>query len=184
MANLIVSVIAIALVAAMVLAATYYGGSVFSSYGVRADAGRMLSEGEQIAGAVNYYYATTNQVPTSLTTLVETEYLSDAPRETNWRFSPQAVKTEVGTGVQALNTCLAARQARGIDAEANCADAAAAGCSPSASAAPTGCNTHCLRTCYDPSEAAPRAAFNPQMRNEDPCCVNNSGEMIADPVFP
>ncbi len=52
MFSLIITIISIALVAALALATLYYGGSAFNRGSDAADAARLINEGQQINGAV------------------------------------------------------------------------------------------------------------------------------------
>jgi len=79
MFSLIITTIAIALVAVLAVATLYYGGATMSQGTVKAQAAQYVSEGQQISGAVIAYYADHTQYPTDLTDLVAEGYLSDIP---------------------------------------------------------------------------------------------------------
>lgn len=185
MANMILTVIAVALVAIIVVIGVFYGGVAFSSYQAEANASRLINEAEQIAGTVSLYANEQYVLPSSITELVEKEYFSEAPAKgvnTRWRLSKGYAVNEIGTGTPVHQSCLSARKRWGFDAEKYCADEAAAGCSPSSAVAPEGCNRHCMRTCYDPADLT---RWNPQISPDDPCCIDNAqGAPVADPVFP
>jgi len=77
MFSLIISIIAIALVAALALASIYYGGEAFNKGTTDADASTIINQGQQIQAAVTM----SNIDRVSLTNLVdlETEYLQEVP---------------------------------------------------------------------------------------------------------
>ncbi|HAU29232.1 MAG TPA: hypothetical protein DCW68_03870 [Rhodospirillaceae bacterium] len=185
MSNLILSAIAIAMVAIMVLVGVFYGGEMFSSYQAEANASRLISEGEQIAGTVSMYANEQHELPGQMTDLVVRNYFHEAPAKsvhTQWYFSKGYAVNEIGSGRPIHQSCLSARKRFGFDARKYCVNTAAAGCAPSTSISPEGCNSHCLRTCYDQEN---RAMWNPYLSKDDPCCIDNSEDMsITDPVFP
>lgn len=55
MFSLIITIISIALVAALALATLYYGGSAFNKGSAGAEAARLINEGQQVNGAVSIY---------------------------------------------------------------------------------------------------------------------------------
>ena len=80
MANLILTVIAIALVAIASLMGAYYGGSAFLNNQSAANASTVLNQAQQIAGAWNAYLADNlNTAPATLTALVTNNYLAQIP---------------------------------------------------------------------------------------------------------
>lgn len=185
MSNLIVSVIAITLAAILTVVAVFYGGSMWNEYQAEAQASRLISEGEQIAGTVSYYASEQNQLPGAVSDLVAKQYFMEAPAKgahTQWSFDKGYAVNEIGTSASIHKSCLAGRKRLGFDAQKYCHDAASAGCTPSLADSPSTCNRHCMRTCYD---QANRGAWNPYLDKDDPCCIDNSeDETIADPVFP
>lgn len=85
MANLIVTVIAIALVAVAALMGAYYGGSAFLRGTVRANAATMVNQGSQVAaGYVLYSNDNAGVPPASVTAMVTgiggRTYLTEAPQ--------------------------------------------------------------------------------------------------------
>ncbi|HAU29505.1 MAG TPA: hypothetical protein DCW68_05270 [Rhodospirillaceae bacterium] len=208
MSNLIVSVIAIALVAAMVLAATYYGGSVFNSYQAEARASKLLNEAEQIVGTVAYYRVVKNEFPTSLEQMAVIDpatndsFLSDVPEGgkydpslgTVWKFVGDYVMTAIGQGSRPATECLAARRRLGYDAERYCANSAAAAayCSGGVGVEGDTCSEtdskHCLHYCFEPADDEPRDQANtssPFFNTHDPCCVDNEmgGPSSDEPIY-
>jgi hypothetical protein len=86
MFSLIITIISIALVAALALATLYYGGSAFNKGAAGAVAARLINEGQQVNGAVALYKAdigagSTAAVVTDLAGLVTEGYLSSVPAD-------------------------------------------------------------------------------------------------------
>ena len=86
MFSLIVTIISIALVAALALATLYYGGSAFNKGAAGAVAARLINEGQQVNGAVALYQAdvgagSTAVVVTDLAGLAAAGYLSSVPAD-------------------------------------------------------------------------------------------------------
>lgn len=82
MFQLIVSVIAIALVAILAAASIYYGGSAFTNSNTKGAVAALVNSGEQIAGAAALYRVDNTVAPVDITTLTPasgTTYLSGAP---------------------------------------------------------------------------------------------------------
>jgi type II secretory pathway pseudopilin PulG len=79
MFSLIITVIAIALVAALALATLYYGGPIFNEGAERAQAAKLSAQGQQIMGAMELYRAEKGVYPQSLNDLVADEYLKSIP---------------------------------------------------------------------------------------------------------
>lgn len=183
MANLIVTVIAIALIGVMTLAAVYYGGSAWMKSQAQAQAGTMANEAMQIEGAVSVFHSELGRYPADVSELVAQNYLSSGAELQEWTFTQEGALSLIGDDTQAQRACLEARKQQGLDAEAYCDSVMAAGCAPSSGEAPTGCSVHCLRTCYVPGSPMPRTVLNPQMDAHDVCCINNANADIADPVI-
>jgi len=185
MANLLVTVIAVALVAVASIMALYYGGRAFGIYQDEAAAMRMISEGEQIAGSAALYANQEKVVPKGMSDLLEKNYMMETPGDDagqKWEVRRGYAVLKRPPSRQANRECLVARKKFGFDAEENCATAAMAGCAPSTNEAPSACNSHCMRTCFDPAD---KTEWNPYFDRNDPCCIDNSADAsIADPVFP
>jgi hypothetical protein len=82
MFSLIITIISIALVAALALATLYYGGSAFNRGSAGAEAARLINEGQQVNGAVTIAKADQAAGATGVTTwagLVSGNYLSQLP---------------------------------------------------------------------------------------------------------
>jgi type II secretory pathway pseudopilin PulG len=103
MFSLIISIIAIALVAALAGAAVYYGGSAFTGQQPKAEASRVINESSQISAAILAYSVKTGETLTfnsavcgpesednssCLQPLIDTEYLKQIPKSsgdaTSW----------------------------------------------------------------------------------------------------
>ena len=80
MFSLIITVISIALVAALAVASVYYLGGQVETGRSKAAAAEYLNAGEVIKGAINMYRVYHgNSMPADLNELVTTEYLSSIP---------------------------------------------------------------------------------------------------------
>lgn len=85
MFNIIIAIIAIALVVIISYATMYYGGDSFNDNKLKAEAARIINEGSQVASAAMVYRARGGDLSASdftLNTLVEAEYLNTLP--VNW----------------------------------------------------------------------------------------------------
>lgn len=106
MFSLIITVISIALTAALVVATLYYGGTAFKQGSASVTASRLINEGNQLRGAVALYQAEfgAGAVTTSVTTLgglVTAGYLSSVPAD----FSATATISGDLTSVVADDVC-------------------------------------------------------------------------------
>jgi hypothetical protein len=80
MANLIITVIAIALVAVASLMGAYYGGSAFLNGQAGSYASALLSEGTQVQGAfATYLSANLNNPPTAWSDMITQGYVREIP---------------------------------------------------------------------------------------------------------
>jgi len=79
MFSLIITIISIALVAALALATLYYGGDAFTSGRAKAEAAKLTNQGQQLIGAAELYYANHGHWPATLPVLVSSGYLSSIP---------------------------------------------------------------------------------------------------------
>lgn len=79
MFQLIVSVIAIALVAILAAASIYYGGSAFTNSNAKGAAAALINSGEQIAGANTLYSVDHTAGAAAIGDLVTANYLSALP---------------------------------------------------------------------------------------------------------
>lgn len=84
MFSLIITIISIALVAALALATIYYGGTAFNKGSAEAKASQLINEGQQINGAVALARADVAQgaltaAPTDINGLVASKHLAQVP---------------------------------------------------------------------------------------------------------
>lgn len=79
MFSLIITVVSIALVAALALATLYYGRAVAEDGVSSAKAVRVVNAGEQVMGALSLYYAEHGSYPPTLDALVSDHYLRTMP---------------------------------------------------------------------------------------------------------
>jgi hypothetical protein len=80
MFNMIVAVSSIALIASMAAASIFYGGSLFSKSGAKADVNALISQGQQIQGAQQLHIVSNSGVAeTTLQGLVQKRYLKAEP---------------------------------------------------------------------------------------------------------
>jgi hypothetical protein len=76
MFSLIITVISIALVAALALATLYYGGSAFNKGSAAAQSTQLLNESQQLLGAAELFYADNHRWPESVSEMVSLKYLN------------------------------------------------------------------------------------------------------------
>jgi hypothetical protein len=80
MFSLIITIISIALVAALAVATIYYGGSAFTKGSADAAASQLMNAAQQVNGAVVLYVNDHNgQKPASIADLVAGNYLTASP---------------------------------------------------------------------------------------------------------
>jgi hypothetical protein len=121
MFSLIITIISIALVAALAVASIYYGGAAFTSGKLNAEAARYLNESTQIEGALAIYKNDNGgSVPAAVSAL-SPQYLRAVPSG-NWSFYDDFYATSVPS--EAL--CIAANKKADVDLPTvpSCADAA------------------------------------------------------------
>lgn len=80
MFSLIITVISIALVAALALATLYYGGSAFNKGAAKADAAKILLQGQQLIGASELFKAGENRWPANMAELQSSKYITSVPQ--------------------------------------------------------------------------------------------------------
>jgi hypothetical protein len=118
MFSLVITIISIALVAALALATLYYGGTAFNKGSSEAQTTQLLTEAQQVRGAVELYRADTGAAPVDIDALVTASYLKQVP--TGWTFIE-------GAAVQAASSedvCLTANRRLGINLVPTCSDPA------------------------------------------------------------
>lgn len=123
MFSLIITIVAIALVALLALATIFYGTTFLSEGSARAMVTRTLQEGNQVIGAVELYKADHDgKLPTGTSdeikaTLLSTDYLKAWP-DVNWEFrTDYAVRTGLSE-----DSCLSINKSLGIDTVPQCSD--------------------------------------------------------------
>jgi type II secretory pathway pseudopilin PulG len=120
MFSLIITIISIALVAALALATLYYGGDSFTKGSAEAEVARMMAEGEQVASAALLFYVENGYKAASVQDLVP-KYLKTAPA--GWDSTENlAWATEVPS-----NLCEVYNRKLGLTTTPSCADPAYAG---------------------------------------------------------
>ena len=93
MFSLIITIISIALVAALALATIYYGGSTFNRGASAATASKLLNQSQQILGADRLYRADHDgAMPSSMQDLIDGGYLKSIPvAQSSGKFDAAAV---------------------------------------------------------------------------------------------
>lgn len=86
MFSLIITIVSIALVAALAVATIYYGGDAFNRNGQKAAVAKVMTTGSQISGAVEAYKAQKGTAPASIDELVTANFLSAVPAG-SWTFA-------------------------------------------------------------------------------------------------
>lgn len=114
MFSLIISIIAIALVAVLAIATLWYGTSAYIDQRVEAGAAQIINESEQIEGAILAYNVENGHPPTicdevndsncteSLQELIDAGYLKSAPSDSDHGSSWGVAVIDSGSGTEAL----------------------------------------------------------------------------------
>lgn len=127
MFSLIITIISVALVAALALATLYYGGEFVTDGQARAALTKIMQEGNQVVGALELYKADNGGFPSGTsdeikTQLVSQNYLTQIPSG-DWEFRNDfAVRTDLDE-----SACLSINKKVGVDLVPECTDAAYAG---------------------------------------------------------
>lgn len=121
MFNLIISIIAIALVVVLAIASLYYGSDAFNEGKLKAEAAQLRNEGSQIASAAMVYKARggdLSSVDFTLNTLVEQEYLKKVPE--NWSPDTDVLIYPIDSSEhpKAENLCFVANKQAGFTFDA------------------------------------------------------------------
>lgn len=115
MFSLVITIISIALVAALALATLYYGGIAFNKGADTAEAAKLVQEANQVAGAFELYRVEKGGLPTGTeadikNAIVQGGYLKQWPQG-DWSlktdYAVKVVKTE--------EQCLALNKSLGLD---------------------------------------------------------------------
>lgn len=133
MFSLIITIIAIALVAALAIATIYYGGTAFNKSSDSAVVSETLNKSNQISGAFELYKADHGSLPTGtqqeiIDTLISKKYLSAWPQSTS-AASAWSLTTDYAT-ISGLteSQCISLNKNLGITgAVPTCSDPAYAG---------------------------------------------------------
>lgn len=99
MFSLVITIISIALVAALALATLYYGGNAFNQGHAAAEAAKLRVQGQQLIAAAELYYARTGVWMDDVPTLVAAGYLKSVPLAQvvvapAWAATPWGMPTE------------------------------------------------------------------------------------------
>ncbi|MBY3433141.1 hypothetical protein HFN89_02960 [Rhizobium laguerreae] len=117
MFQLIVAVIAIALVIALTLASIFYGGEAFTRSSLKANVAAMVNQAQQISGAHTLYKTDYAKDAPSLQALADTKYLSEIPtapkiaqtdasgNPVEWEYSPARGGVYLELGGTVTETC-------------------------------------------------------------------------------
>ena len=79
MFSLIITIISIALVAALAVATIYYGGDAFNQGTTKAKASTIVNQAQQVAGANTLFKSNTGSFAGTVSDLVSNAYLGSAP---------------------------------------------------------------------------------------------------------
>lgn len=79
MFSLIITLVSIALVAALALATLYFGGDAFNKGDASARAAQIVIQGQQLLSAADLFFADKGRWPASVDELVSTDYLKQVP---------------------------------------------------------------------------------------------------------
>lgn len=124
MFSLIITIISIALVAALALATIYYGGSAFNRGSASANATKLMTQSQQILGADRLYRVDhEGTMPPSMQALVDGGYLKSIPTAAiDTKFTAQAatvswemVSTSSGRGYQFTASSVDAESCKNIN---------------------------------------------------------------------
>lgn len=108
MFSLIITIISIALVAVLALSTLYYGGDAFNRGSAKAEAARLVNEGQQVSGALTLHEVQTGAAAPDIQTLIDGNYLKSAPQ--GW----VAMDGLAGKPVENVDACLEANKTQGV----------------------------------------------------------------------
>lgn len=120
MFSLVITLISIALVAALALATIYYGSTAYAEARSRAEASQAVNEAAQIDAATTMFSTQKGQAPHSLQELVSQSYLKTLPSGQWQVVEGQAVKVLDIEEAQ----CLATNKQLGVNTVPSCDDPA------------------------------------------------------------
>jgi len=79
MFSLVITIISIALVAALALATLYFGGAAFNKGRADAEASKIINQGQQLLGASELFYASHGRWPDNVPEMISLGYLKSGP---------------------------------------------------------------------------------------------------------
>jgi hypothetical protein len=117
MFQLIVAIVAIALVLLLIIAAMYFGGSIYDESGARAAYAKNVNSATQIEAAMQLYYHDKSSSPagqdmTLLNNLLNWGYLKEIP-EGDWKVNATALYKPIK--IQDVEQCSAMNKAAGFN---------------------------------------------------------------------
>ncbi len=107
MFSLIISIIAIALVAALALASIYYGGTAFQEGSTDAEASTVVNQGQQVQAAVEMAKVAEKWTNTSDQDDLLTEYLKEIPSVRGEKWTIAAAATVANVDIKNDTICIA-----------------------------------------------------------------------------
>ncbi len=135
MFQLIVSVIAIALVAILAAASIYYGGSAFSSSTAKGNVAALINAGQQIAGANALYKVDQTVSASTILGLVPT-YLSAVPTAPRFAAGSWALDAASSVGYIGLSSTSKAQVCTEVGNQGGASGATMSGTEPTAADLP------------------------------------------------
>lgn len=107
MFSLIITIISIALVAALALATLYFGGDAFNQGSAKAAAATVVNQAQQINGANTLYYLDNQAYATNVDTqLVDGDYLASEPNPGNISGSDYVVGANGVISLEGLSSAV------------------------------------------------------------------------------
>jgi hypothetical protein len=97
MFSLIITIISIALVAALALATLYFGGDAFNQGSAKAAAATVVNQASQISGANTLHFLDNQAYAADVTALVDGKYLQSAPNPGSISGSDYAITAAAST---------------------------------------------------------------------------------------
>lgn len=95
MFSLVLALVSILIIAVLVVATLWFGGSGFTTGQVAATAARVVNESAQIQGAVETYKVNNgDNLPSSMSDLINGGYLNNAP-SASWSFATDSVQSSI-----------------------------------------------------------------------------------------
>lgn len=128
MFSLIITIISIALVAALALATLYFGGDAFNQGSAKAAASTVVNQAQQINGANTLHYLDVQSYATDVQDLVDGDYLASAPNPGTISSSDYAIDTDGSISLDGVTSavCDAINDQSGLGKDNRPADLAAA----------------------------------------------------------